>query len=75
MPSGRDIFNCTRMKIYGKSFLEFSVSLVQFDAYNTISVKVLVENKIKLISRRNLFYVGMNIDIGSYLKVPIYLAS
>lgn len=59
------------METYGDSFLKFSVSLVLFDAFDSENEGVLTELKMKIVGNQNLFYVGKNLNIGSYLVVCI----
>ncbi|KAF0759177.1 endoribonuclease Dicer-like, partial [Aphis craccivora] len=67
-----DIFNYERNKIYGDSFLKFAVSLVLYDAFQSDNVKVLTGLKTKIIGNQNLFYVGRNLNLGSYLMLNEY---
>lgn len=68
-PCAKDIFNNKQLKTYGKSFLKFAASLVLFDAFQSENICDLIEMKTKLVGNRNLFYVGNNLNIGSYLLV------
>lgn len=63
------MFNYERMETYGDSFLKFAISLVLFDAFESENEGVLNEFKMKIVGNRNLFYVGNNLNIGSYLLV------
>lgn len=67
-------YECT--KTYGDSFLKFAVSLVLYDAFQSDNEGVLTGLKTKIIGNQNLFYVGRNLNLGSYLmvyKVLIFL--
>lgn len=63
------MFNYERMETFGDSFLKFAVSLVLFDAFPSDNEGVLTELKMKIVGNRNLFYVGRNLNLGSYLTV------
>lgn len=63
------MFHYERMETYGDSFLKFACALVLFDAYELENEGVLTELKMKIVGNRNLFYVGKNLNIGSYMVV------
>lgn len=63
------MFHYERMETYGDSFLKFACSLVLFNAFEYENEGVLTELKMKLVGNRNLFYVGKNLNIGSYVLV------
>ncbi|XP_027844608.1 endoribonuclease Dicer isoform X4 [Aphis gossypii] len=71
-PFANDMFNYERMETYGDSFLKFAVSLVLFDAFPSDNEGVLTELKMKIVGNRNLFYVGRNLNLGSYLTVNVF---
>lgn len=63
------MFHYERMETYGDSFLKFACSLVLFDAFELENEGVLTEIKMKMVGNRNLFYIGKNLNIGSYVLV------
>jgi len=65
------MFNYERMETYGDSFLKFAVSLVLYDAFQSDNEGVLSVLKTKIVGNQNLFYVGRNLNLGSYLMVCI----
>lgn len=68
-PFANDMFNYERMETYGDSFLKFAVSVVLFDVFDTENEGFLTDFKMKIVGNRNLFYIGQNIELGSYLMV------
>lgn len=63
------MFNYERMETYGDSFLKFAVSLVLFDAFEFENEGFLTDFKMKIVGNRNLYYIGRNLELGSYLMV------
>lgn len=68
-PFANDMFNYERMETYGDSFLKFAVSVVLFDVFESENEGFLTDFKMKIVGNRNLFYVGQNVQLGSYLMV------
>ncbi|XP_031333092.1 endoribonuclease Dicer-like [Photinus pyralis] len=64
-----DIVNLERLETLGDSFLKLSISLFLVLKYPTYNEGVLTSLKGKLISNKNLFYIGSKKDIGGYMKV------
>lgn len=64
-----DLFNNERLNIFGDSFLRFAISLVLFDAYQSENEGFLTELRMKISGLQNLFFVGKNKNLGSYLMV------
>ncbi|XP_050534312.1 endoribonuclease Dicer-like isoform X2 [Daktulosphaira vitifoliae] len=67
-----DIFNYECMETFGDSFLKFATSLVLFDSFEKENEGVLTDLKMKLVGNRNLFYIGRNINLGSYITVNTF---
>ncbi|XP_025190355.1 endoribonuclease Dicer-like [Melanaphis sacchari] len=72
LPSSNDMFNYERMETYGDSFLKFAVSLVFYDAFPSDNEGVLTSLTMKLVGNRNLFYVGRNLNLESYLMLNVF---
>lgn len=64
-----DIVNSKQMEVFGDSFIKFAVSLILFEAFPLETAGFLSTMRKKTVSNRNLFYVGKNINVGSYLMV------
>ncbi|XP_026819706.1 endoribonuclease Dicer-like [Rhopalosiphum maidis] len=71
-PLYNDMFNYERMETYGDSFLKFAVSLVLYDAFPLDNEGVLSVLKTKIVGNQNLFYVGRNLNLGSYLMLNVF---
>lgn len=55
------------METYGDSFLKFAASLVLFDARPLDDEGLLSTLRTKMVGNRNLYYVGRNLNIASYM--------
>lgn len=55
------------METYGDSFLKFAISLVLFDHNSLHNEGILSISKTNIVGNRNLFYVGRNSKIVSYM--------
>ncbi|XP_031345881.1 endoribonuclease Dicer-like [Photinus pyralis] len=64
-----DIVNLERLETLGDSFLKFTISLFLFLKYPSFDEGMLTSFKGKLISNKNLFYIGNKKGISEYVKV------
>ncbi|XP_065211445.1 endoribonuclease Dicer-like isoform X2 [Planococcus citri] len=64
-----DIFNLERLKMMGKSFVNFAVSLWLYKSNPDWNVTQLRQLKQKILSRRNFYYCGAKLELGSYIKL------
>lgn len=64
-----DIINLERFKLMGNSFLKFAISLWLYKLYPQLNILQLNHLKKKLTGKRNLFYCGSKLHLGSMLKL------
>lgn len=69
-----DVFDMERFEVLGDGFLKFICSLFLYKKYETWHEGYLTSLKGRLVSNRNLFYVGNNFGLSQMLKTRQFKA-